>query len=57
MVIQVMKIRPLINKDRTRLGLMLIDSRAFTPKEIDVAMELIDIVLKRDAQGQALTGY
>ena len=40
-----MKIRPLIKKDRTRLGSILIDSRAFTSEEIDVAMELIDIVL------------
>ena len=49
-----MKIRPLVKKDRTRLISMLMDSRAFTHEEIDVAMELIDIVLKRDAQGQVL---
>jgi ribosomal protein S18 acetylase RimI-like enzyme len=41
-----MKIRPLIKKDRTRLISMLMDSRAFTHEEIDVATELIDIVLK-----------
>ena len=45
-----MNIRPLISKDRPRLGSMLIDSRAFTPEEIDVAMELIDIVLEDENQ-------
>jgi ribosomal protein S18 acetylase RimI-like enzyme len=45
-----MKIRPLIKKDRTRLISMLMDSRAFTAKEIDIAMELIDIVLKDQNQ-------
>lgn len=41
-----MKIRSLLIKDRTILHSMLIDSRFFTPEEIKVAMELIDIVLK-----------
>ncbi len=41
-----MKIRSLILKDRAKLHSMLADSRAFTAEEIDVAMELIDIVLK-----------
>jgi len=45
-----MKIRPLIKKDRTRLISMLMDSRAFTSEEIDIAMELIDIVLKDQNQ-------
>jgi hypothetical protein len=49
-----MKIRPSVKKDRKRLISMLMDSRAFAHEEIDVAMELIDIVLKRDAQGQVL---
>jgi len=41
-----MKIRPLVKKDRARLLSMLIKIRSFTSAEIDVAMELIDIVLK-----------
>jgi ribosomal protein S18 acetylase RimI-like enzyme len=41
-----MKIRPLFEKDRATLLSMLIKTRAFTSAEIDVAMELIDIVLK-----------
>jgi ribosomal protein S18 acetylase RimI-like enzyme len=41
-----MKIRPLVEKDRARLLSMLIKTRSFTSAEIDVAMELIDIVLK-----------
>src|SRR3989304_2871507 len=41
-----MKIRPLFEKDRVTLLSMLIKTRAFTSAEIDVAMELIDIVLK-----------
>jgi ribosomal protein S18 acetylase RimI-like enzyme len=45
-----MDIRPLVLKDRARLHAMLIDSRAFTSEEIDVAMELIDIVLKDQDQ-------
>jgi len=45
-----MKIRPLTKKDRTRLISMLMDSRAFTSEEIDIAMELIDIVLKDQNQ-------
>jgi len=45
-----MKIRPLFEKDRTTLLSMLIKTRAFTSAEIDVAMELIDIVLKDRVQ-------
>jgi ribosomal protein S18 acetylase RimI-like enzyme len=45
-----MKIRPLIEKDRTRLISMLRESRAFTLEEIEVASELIDIVLKDQNQ-------
>ena len=41
-----MKIRPLSEKDRARLFSMLVRTRSFTSEEIDVAMELIDIVLK-----------
>jgi ribosomal protein S18 acetylase RimI-like enzyme len=45
-----MKIRPLFEKDRAKLLSMLIKTRAFTSAEIDVAMELIDIVLKDQIQ-------
>ncbi len=45
-----MKIRPLFENDRARLLSMLIKARAFTSEEIDVAMELIDIVLKDPIQ-------
>jgi ribosomal protein S18 acetylase RimI-like enzyme len=45
-----MKIRPLFEKDRAGLLSMLIKTRAFTSAEIDVAMELIDIVLKDENQ-------
>ncbi len=45
-----MKIRPLLEKDRARLLSLLIRTRAFTSVEIDVAMELIDSVLKDPAQ-------
>ncbi len=45
-----MNIRPLLEKDRARLLSMLIKTRAFTSAEIDVAMELIDIVLKDENQ-------
>jgi ribosomal protein S18 acetylase RimI-like enzyme len=45
-----MKIRPLFEKDRATLLSMLIKTRAFTSAEIDVAMELIDIVLKDRVQ-------
>lgn len=47
---RLMKIRPLVEKDRAGLLLMLIKTRAFTSQEIDVAMELIDIVLKDSIQ-------
>ena len=45
-----MKIRPLFEKDRATLLSMLIKTRSFTSAEIDVAMELIDIVLKDRVQ-------
>ena len=45
-----MKIRPLLEKDRAKLLSVLIKTRAFTSAEIDVAMELIDIVLKAQVQ-------
>jgi ribosomal protein S18 acetylase RimI-like enzyme len=45
-----MKIRPLVEKDRARLLSMLIKTRSFTSQEIDIAMELIDIVLKDSIQ-------
>jgi ribosomal protein S18 acetylase RimI-like enzyme len=45
-----MEIRPLFERDRARLISMLIKTRAFTSEEIDVAMELIDIVLKDSIQ-------
>jgi ribosomal protein S18 acetylase RimI-like enzyme len=41
-----MKIRLLTRKDKAGLLSLLIKTKAFTSKEIDVAMELIDIVLK-----------
>jgi ribosomal protein S18 acetylase RimI-like enzyme len=45
-----MKIRPLIESDRTKLLSILITTRAFSHAEIDVAMELIDIALKNREQ-------
>ncbi|NWG04403.1 MAG: GNAT family N-acetyltransferase [Syntrophaceae bacterium] len=45
-----MKIRPLFEKDRARVLSMLIKTRSFTSQEIDVAMELVDIVLKDQMQ-------
>ena len=45
-----MKIRPLLEKDRAKLLSVLIKTRAFSSAEIDVAMELIDIVLKDQVQ-------
>jgi ribosomal protein S18 acetylase RimI-like enzyme len=45
-----MKIRPLLEKDRAKLLSVLIKTRAFTSAEMDVAMELIDIVLKDQVQ-------
>ena len=45
-----MKIRPLVGKDRAALLSVLIKTRSFTSAEIDVAMELIDIVLKDPIQ-------
>ena len=45
-----MKIRVLVEKDRSGLLSMLIKTRSFTSAEIDVAMELIDIVLKDHIQ-------
>ena len=45
-----MKIRSLVPKDRARLHSMLIETRAFNQEEIDVAMELIDLVLRDEKQ-------
>jgi ribosomal protein S18 acetylase RimI-like enzyme len=45
-----MKIRPMVEKDRASLLSMLIKTRSFTSAEIDVAMELINIVLKDQIQ-------
>ena len=45
-----MKIRSLLVKDRARLHSMLVETRAFNQEEIDVAMELIDIVLSDEKQ-------
>jgi ribosomal protein S18 acetylase RimI-like enzyme len=45
-----MKIRPSFEKDRAKLLSMLLKTWAFTSAEIDVAMELIDIVLKDQNQ-------
>ncbi|NWF91861.1 MAG: GNAT family N-acetyltransferase [Syntrophaceae bacterium] len=45
-----MKIRSLLPKDRAKLHAMLIKAGVFTQAEIDVAMELIDIVLKDKTQ-------
>ncbi len=41
-----MKIRSLARRDRARLHSMLLEAQVFTHEEIEVAMELIDIVLK-----------
>ena len=45
-----MKIRSLARKDKAGLLSLLIKTKAFTSKEIDVAMELIDSVLKDKKQ-------
>lgn len=45
-----MKIRSLLPKDRTKLHSMLTETGVFNQAEIDVAMELIDIVLKDESQ-------
>ncbi len=45
-----MKIRSFVLKDRGELHSMLIHSQVFTTEEIDVAMELVDIVLKDESQ-------
>lgn len=45
-----MEIRAFLPKDRDRLHSMLIEARVFTREEIDVAMELIDIVMKDEKQ-------
>jgi hypothetical protein len=45
-----MKVRSLVEKDRARLLSMLIRTRAFTSSEIDVAMELIESVLRNPMQ-------
>jgi ribosomal protein S18 acetylase RimI-like enzyme len=45
-----MKIRPMLEKNRASLLSMLVKARSFTSAEIDVAMELIDIVLQDQIQ-------
>jgi ribosomal protein S18 acetylase RimI-like enzyme len=45
-----MEIRSLLEKDRVGLLSMLVKTHSFTSKEIGVAMELIDIVLKDPVQ-------
>ncbi len=45
-----MKIRPIIQEDKHRLREILQRAQIFSPEEIDVAMELIDIVLARPGQ-------
>ena len=45
-----MKIRPLLEKDSAKLLSMLIKTWAFTSAEVDVAIELIDIVLNDESQ-------
>lgn len=45
-----MEIRKLILKDREKLHSMLVETRVFTSEEIEVAMEVIDIVLKDPTQ-------
>jgi len=40
-----MRIRPLISGDREKLRQMIIGTSVFTDEEVDVALELIDIVL------------
>jgi GNAT superfamily N-acetyltransferase len=45
-----MEIRQLILKDRAKLHSMLIETRVFTSEEIEVAMEVIDIILKDQTQ-------
>jgi ribosomal protein S18 acetylase RimI-like enzyme len=45
-----MKIRPLARRDQARLHSMLIEARVFTREEIEVAMELIGIVLEEPNQ-------
>ncbi len=41
-----MEIRPLAQKDRAILHSMLLRAEVFTPEEVNIAMELIDLVLK-----------
>ena len=45
-----MKIRSLVEKDRASLHAMLVRTQVFTSEEIDVAIELIDLVLKNQHQ-------
>jgi ribosomal protein S18 acetylase RimI-like enzyme len=45
-----MEIRAFLPKDRDRLHSTLIEARVFTREEINVAMELIDIVMKDEKQ-------
>lgn len=45
-----MRIRPLMLKDRESLRKMVVGTGVFTEEEVNVAMELIDIVLQNDNQ-------
>ena len=45
-----MPIRPLTSGDRDRVQALLLDTGAFQPHEMDVAMELVDIVLTKPGQ-------
>lgn len=45
-----MKIRPLMRKDRERLQQMVIETGVFTNEEVEVAMELVDLVLGNEDQ-------
>ena len=44
------EIRLLVHADRLKLHSILLDVGLFTSEEVDVAMELIDIVLKNKEQ-------
>lgn len=45
-----MKIRSLVSKDRERLRKILIETGVFTDEEVEIALELIDIVLNNGRQ-------
>ncbi len=45
-----MTIRPLVREDREPLRRILFETGVFTEDEVDVALELIDVVLDREGQ-------